>query len=95
VGAQLAQPERPVLAVTGGGAQYGIQGLYTAANRRLPVTFLVLFNRDYGILKGIGDYLTTTGVPGLDRDYLDYQALAQGYGIPAVRTGRPDDWPSP
>ncbi|MDT5058064.1 MAG: benzoylformate decarboxylase [Mycobacterium sp.] len=92
VGAQLAQPERPVLAVSGdGGAQYGIQGLYTAASRRLPITFLILVNREYGILKGFGDYLTTTGVPGLDLDYLDYQALAKGYGIPAVRTGRPDE----
>jgi benzoylformate decarboxylase len=92
VGAQLAQPERPVLAVSGdGSAQYGIQGLYTAANRRLPVTFLILVNREYGILKGFGDYLTTTGVPGLDLDYLDYEALAKGYGIPAVRTGRPDE----
>jgi benzoylformate decarboxylase len=92
VGAQLAQPERPVLAVSGdGSAQYGIQGLYTAASRQLPVTFLILVNREYGILKGFGDYLTTTGVPGLDLDYLDYQALAKGYGIPAVRTGRPDE----
>jgi benzoylformate decarboxylase len=92
VGAKLARPERPVLAVSGdGGAQYGIQGLYTAANLRLPVTFLILVNREYGILKGFGDYLTTTGVPGLDLEYLDYQALAKGYGIPAVRTGRPDE----
>jgi hypothetical protein len=44
------------------------------------------------ILKGFGDYLTTSGVPGLDLDHLDYQALAQGYGIPAVRTGRPDEF---
>jgi benzoylformate decarboxylase len=92
IGAQLAQPQRPVLAISGdGSAQYGIQGLYTAANRRLPVTFLILVNREYGILKGFGDYLTTTRVPGLDLDFLDYQALARGYGIPAVRTGRPDE----
>jgi hypothetical protein len=30
-------------------------------------------------------------VPGLDLDYLDYESLAKGYGIPAVRTGRPDE----
>lgn len=59
------------------------------------MVFLVLVNGEYGILKGFGDYLTTTGVPGLDLDYLDYQALAQGYGIPAVRTGRPTNWPLP
>jgi benzoylformate decarboxylase len=92
VGAQLAQPHRPVLAVSGdGGAQYGIQGLYTAASRRLPITFLILLNGEYGILKGFGEYLATTGVPALDLDYLDYEALAKGYGIPAVRTGRPDE----
>jgi benzoylformate decarboxylase len=88
----LAQPERPVLAVSGdGSAQYGIQGLYTAASRQLPVTFLVLVNGEYGILKGFGDYLSSTGVPGLDLNYLDYEALAKGYGIPAARTGRPDE----
>jgi len=92
IGAQLAQPNRPVLAVTGdGGAQYGIQALYTAASRRMPVTFLILVNGEYGILKGFGDYLSTTGVPGLDLDYLNYEALAKGYGIRAVRTGRPDE----
>ncbi len=58
--------------------------MYTAASRGLPVTFLVLVNHEYGILKGFGDYLTTTGVPGLDLDYLNYEALAKGYGIPAV-----------
>jgi benzoylformate decarboxylase len=92
VGAQLAHPGRPVLAVTGdGSAQYGIQALYTAATRRLPVTFLVLVNGEYGILKGFGGHLASTGVPGLDLGYLNYQALAAGYGVRAVRTGRPDE----
>ena len=31
------------------------------------------------------------GVPGLDLAYLDYEALAVGYGVPAVRAGRPDE----
>lgn len=80
-----------MLAVTGdGGAQYGIQALYTAASRRVPVTFLVLANGEYGILKGFGGHLTVGGVPGLV-GYLDYQALAAGYGIPAVRTGQRDE----
>jgi benzoylformate decarboxylase len=96
VGAQLAQPGRPVLAVSGdGGAQYGIQGLYTAISHRLPVTFLILVNREYGILKGFGDYLTTTGVPGLDLEYLDYESLAKGYGTPRCEPGAPTNWPLP
>jgi len=92
VGLKLAQPDRPVLCVTGdGSAQYGIKALYTAASRHLPVTIMVLVNGEYGILKGFGSHLAATGVPGLDLDYLDYESLAKGYGVPSVRTGRPDE----
>src|SRR5205085_7589089 len=43
IGVQLAQPERQVVCVLGeGSAQYAIQGLWTAAAYRVPVTFLVL-----------------------------------------------------
>ncbi len=52
VGVQLAQPERPVVCVLGeGSAQYGITALWTAAAYRVPVTFLVLRNEEYMILK--------------------------------------------
>jgi benzoylformate decarboxylase len=86
VGAQLATPDRPVVAVSGdGGAQYGIHALYTAAQRRIPVTFLIMVNGEYGILKGFGGYLGADGVPGLDVGQLDYEALARGYGVPAIR----------
>lgn len=92
VGAQLAQPERRVLAVTGdGGAQYGIQALYTAAGLGLPLTVMIMVNGEYGILKGFGEHLTVGGVPGLDLKYLDYRALAAGYGIPAVTVRRADE----
>ncbi len=51
-GVKLAWPERPVLAVLGeGAAMYGIQGLWTAARYRLPVTFVVPNNAQYQILK--------------------------------------------
>lgn len=92
VGAQLAHPERPVVAISGdGGAQYGIHALYTAAVRRLPVTFIVLVNHEYGILKGFGRHLRARNVPGLDVAGLDYEALALGYGVPAVRPATADD----
>ena len=52
VGVQLAQPERPVVCVLGeGSAQYGITALWSAATYRVPVTFLVLRNEEYMILK--------------------------------------------
>ena len=52
VGVQLAQPGRPVVCVLGeGSAQYGITALWTAAAYKVPVTFLVLRNEEYAILK--------------------------------------------
>jgi benzoylformate decarboxylase len=44
-----------------------------------------MVNGEYGILKGFGGYLGADGVPGLDVGQLDYEALARGYGVPAVR----------
>src|SRR5207302_2478503 len=52
VGVQLAERERPVVCVLGeGSAQYGITALWTAATYGVPVTFLVLRNEEYMILK--------------------------------------------
>ena len=52
VGVQLAQPDRPVVCVLGeGSAQYAIQALWTAVAYDVPVTFLVLRNDEYAILK--------------------------------------------
>ena len=52
VGVQLAQPDRPVVCVLGeGSAQYAISGFWTAAAYKVPVTFLIMRNDEYGILK--------------------------------------------
>jgi benzoylformate decarboxylase len=86
VGMALADPERPVVAVLGdGAAQYGITGLWTAAQHRLPVTFLVLRNGGYGALRGFVDQLGVQNAPGLDLPDLDAVRIAEGYGVPACR----------
>jgi benzoylformate decarboxylase len=86
VGAKLARPDRPVLAVSGdGGAQYGIQALYTAVRYAIPAIFLLLENGEYGVLKGFGEYLSVRDLPGLDLGGLDYQAIASGYGLRCTR----------
>ena len=52
VGVQLAQPERRVVAVIGdGSAMYSIQALWTAANCKLPITFIICNNGGYRIIK--------------------------------------------
>jgi benzoylformate decarboxylase len=84
VGVQLAQPQRPVICVLGeGSAQYGITALWTAAAYKVPVTFLVLRNDEYMILKWFSMLEQVTGAPGLDLPGLDVAAVANAYGVPA------------
>lgn len=84
IGVQLAQPGRPVVCVIGeGSAQYSIQSLWTAAAYEVPVTFLVLRNDEYAILKWFGMLEEIVGAPGLDLPALDCAAVAEGYGVRA------------
>jgi len=90
VGVQLAQPSRPVVCVLGeGSAQYGITALWTAAAYQVPVTFLVLRNEEYMILKWFAEFEQAKGLPGLDLPGLDVAAVANAYGVPSreVSTG--------
>ena len=98
IGVQLAWPERPVLALIGdGSAMYGIQGLWTAAHYRLPVTFVITNNTEYKILKDCARVLklpaaTAGRFEGLDvvSPTIDYVRLAQSLGISASRVTEPD-----
>jgi benzoylformate decarboxylase len=82
VGVQLAQPERPVVCVVGeGSAQYAITALWTAAAYEVPLTFLVLRNDEYMILKWFAEFEQARGVPGLDLPGLDVAAIARAYGV--------------
>jgi len=84
VGVQLAQPSRPVVCVLGeGSAQYGITALWTAAAYKVPVTFLVLRNEEYMILKWFAEFEGAGGLPGLDLPGLDVAAIANAYGVRA------------
>ena len=86
VGVQLAQPSRPVVCVLGeGSAQYAITGFWTAAAYKVPVTFLVLRNEEYGILKWFADIEQVTGAPGLDLPALETADVARAYGVGARR----------
>ncbi len=93
VGVQLAQPDRPVVCVVGeGSAQYAITALWSAAAYSVPVTFLVLRNSEYAILKWFAEIEEVEGAPGLDLPALSCVAVAEGYGVPAREvTGGRDD----
>ena len=90
IGVQMAQPDRRVVCVLGeGSAQYAIQGFWTAVAYDVPVTFLVLRNEEYAILKWFGQIEQVTGAPGLDLPALDVASVAEGYGVPSTRVDDP------
>jgi benzoylformate decarboxylase len=92
VGVQLAQPDRPVVCVLGeGSAQYAISAFWSAVAYDVPVTFLVLRNEEYGILKWFAEAEQVTGAPGLDLPKLDVASVAEGYGVKAHRAGDRDE----
>ena len=67
-----------------GSAQYGITALWTAVAYKAPVTFLVLRNDEYGILKWFATLEQVAGAPGLELPALDTAAVARGYGVPST-----------
>jgi benzoylformate decarboxylase len=99
VGARLAWPNRPVLALLGeGAAMYGIQGLWSAARYRIPVTFVICNNAQYQILKigGKGIQLPRAlagQFEGLDlvKPEIDFVGLAKSLGVEAYRVEEPSE----
>jgi benzoylformate decarboxylase len=92
IGVQLAQGSRPVVCVLGeGSAQYSITGLWTAVAYGVPVSFLVLRNEEYAILKWFADVEQAHGAPGLDLPALDCAGIAAGYGVPSRRVSGRDE----
>jgi benzoylformate decarboxylase len=72
---------RPVIGLIGDGSfQYSVRGIWTAAQHRLPVVYVVMRNREYSILKAFAVLEETPGVPGLDLPGIDIASLARGYG---------------
>ena len=89
VGVQIAEPRRRVVALIGdGSAMYSIQALWTAANQKLPMTFLICNNGGYQILKNRLKAFHGNDKPiGMDfKDPpIDATVLAKGFGVPAER----------
>ncbi|MBW5423441.1 thiamine pyrophosphate-binding protein [Streptomyces sp. BG9H] len=86
LGAAVADPSQPVLAVSGdGGAMYSIAELATARQYDLPVTWLIVDDGGYGILREyMSDAFGEATATELSRP--DFVALAESFGVPGVRT---------
>jgi benzoylformate decarboxylase len=93
IGVKLALPDRPVVALIGdGSAMYTFQALWTAAHERIGVTFVILNNRSYRILKqrvhALRGHAAQTDVyVGMDliEPAIDFVSLASSLGVEAQR----------
>jgi acetolactate synthase-1/2/3 large subunit len=93
VGAAVASPDRPVIALDGeGSAMYTIQSLWTMAREELDVTVVIFNNRSYAILN---IELERVGAEAggeraksqldLDGPDLNFAKIADGMGVPSIR----------
>jgi benzoylformate decarboxylase len=97
VGCSLGLGREPVVCLVGDGAAlYSPQALWTAAYEKLPVTFVVMNNREYNVLKNFmrsQEHFSSAKTNRfiameIDNPPIDYLALAVSMGVPARRI----DW---
>lgn len=98
-GAAVACPDRPVVCLQAdGSAMYTLQSLWTQAREGLDVTTVLLANRSYAILEIELARVGATPGPRARRALdiappaLDFVALAQGMGVPALRVSTAEDF---
>jgi benzoylformate decarboxylase len=91
IGAKVALPDRPVVALVGdGSAMYTVQGLWTAAHDRIPVVWVIFNNLSYRILKqrlvmlrGLAEQADKFVGMELNNPAIDFVGLARSLGVAA------------
>lgn len=92
VGVAIARPGRKVIGLLGdGSAMYSIQGLWTAAELKLPVAFIIVNNASYRALEDFGRHFGIETLPGVKLPHLDFCGLAASQGVKGIRVDRCED----
>jgi acetolactate synthase-1/2/3 large subunit len=105
LGAQIAHPGRRVVCVLGDGAMgFHIQEVETAVRNRLPVTFIVLCDRQWGMVKltqqvglgGMREVLGSKGEGTINTDFeeIRFDEAARAMGAHGERVASPDELPA-
>jgi benzoylformate decarboxylase len=90
VGIALARPDKRVIAVLGdGSSMYSIQGLWSAAQLNLAMTFIIIKNGCYEALYEFGRHFQISRLPGSELPDLDFCGLARSQGLLAIRVDKP------
>lgn len=91
-GAAIAAPGRKVINFQSDGCgAYSVQAFWTQAREGLDVVTIIGSNRSYNILKvelqraGVAVGPASAAMTGLDRPYLDWVRIGEGFGVPGVR----------
>jgi benzoylformate decarboxylase len=86
VGMSLARPDiRTVCLIGDGSAMYSIQALWTAVQRHLPLTVVVINNQGYGAMRSFSQVMQVRNIPGLDLPGIDFVKIAEAMGCDATR----------
>ena len=91
LGAKVANPDRPVVAITGdGGFMFGVQELATAVQFNIGVVTLVFNNNAYGNVRRDQRQRFDGRVVAADLVNPDFVKLAESFGVAASRVTSPD-----
>lgn len=89
VGVALARPDARVIALIGdGSSMYSIQSIWTAAQLKLPMCFVILNNKRYAALQDFAPvfgFAPGDAVQGTDLHGLDFVAFARAQGCEGLR----------
>jgi acetolactate synthase-1/2/3 large subunit len=91
LGAKVAHPDRPVVAITGdGGFMFGVQELSTAVQFNIGVVTLVFNNNAYGNVRRDQRERFDGRVVASDLVNPDFVKLAESFGVGAARVTSPE-----
>jgi acetolactate synthase-1/2/3 large subunit len=91
LGAKVANPDRPVVAITGdGGFMFGVQELATAVQFKIGVVTLIFNNNAYGNVRRDQRQRFEGRVVASDLVNPDFVKLAESFGVGAARVTSPE-----
>lgn len=90
LGAKVAHPDKPVVAITGdGGFMFAVQELATAVQYKIGVVVLVFDNQSYGNVRRDQRQVFDGRVVAADLVNPDFVRLAESFGVGAARVASP------
>jgi len=93
LGAKVAHPDRPVVAITGdGGFMFGVQELSTAVQFKIGVVVLVFNNNSYGNVRRDQRERFDGRIVASDLVNPDFVKLAESFDVGASRVTSPDQF---